>query len=195
MHPNSRIKITRGCFSCPAAGSWLRIIFLLLPLLGVSSCAQRRSIVDRIQVADKNPQSQLQIRSRQTREYDNVSSEVLLKVALNVLQDEGYIVKNAVLDLGLLAATREVDVTDSDERLLRSIFMGENARWDQQATIEATVNATTLSGRSRIRITFQVKIADNTGAVVAIENIDEPGYYQTFFSKLDKGLYLYREKL
>ena len=168
---------------------------MVLALSGLCSCAPHRSIVERIQVADKNPQSQLQIRSLQTREYDDVSSEVLLKVALNVLQDEGYIVKNAVIDLGLLAATREVDITDSNEKIFRSIFMGQDARWDQQATIEATVNATTLTGRSRLRITFQVKIADNTGAVAAIENIDEPAYYQTFFSKVDKGLYLYREKL
>lgn len=171
------------------------VIAVILLGLSLPGCANRRSAIDRITSVGRSQESQLEARERQTREFDGVNATDLLKVALNVLQDEGYAVKNATVELGLLAAVREIDITDSDERIFRSIFMGEEARWDQRATIEATVNTTAVGGRARIRVTFQIRVADNAGAVTSIEEVKDPEFYRDFFSKLDKGLYLYREKL
>ena len=41
------------------------------------------------------PQTQLQKRQYQTKQYSNVKKDVLMKAMLNVLQDEGFIVNNA----------------------------------------------------------------------------------------------------
>ena len=41
------------------------------------------------------PQTQLQKRQYQTRQYDNIDKATLMKAMLNVLQDEGFIVNNA----------------------------------------------------------------------------------------------------
>ena len=50
----------------------------------------------------KPPRSQLEIRQEQTREYDTHDTRLVMKALLNVLQDDGFIVKNAVVDLHLL---------------------------------------------------------------------------------------------
>ena len=48
--------------------------------------------------------TQLQIREIQTRSYDTNDTKIVMKVLLNMLQDEGFIVRNADTDLGLLTA-------------------------------------------------------------------------------------------
>jgi len=58
----------------------------------------------------KKPQfTQLQIRQMQTRTYD-APRKIVMEAALGFLQDEGYIVKNADGNLGLIHATKEIDV-------------------------------------------------------------------------------------
>ena len=49
--------------------------------------------------------TQLQIREIQTRSYDTNDTKIVMKVLLNMLQDEGFIVRNADTDLGLLTAS------------------------------------------------------------------------------------------
>jgi hypothetical protein len=56
------------------------------------------------------PKSQLQIRELQTRSYDTRNTKMVMKTMLNVLQDDGFIVKEANTELGLLTATKEIDV-------------------------------------------------------------------------------------
>lgn len=170
--------------------------------LSVSGCATKRSAADRLAAAQGAPESQLAARERQTREYEGITSDALLKVALNVLQDEGYSVTNAVPQLGLIAAVREVDITDGDEKTFKTFMFGSDARWDQRARVEATINTTNAggnttnaAGQARIRATFRVSISDNSGAIVSIEEIEQPEFYRDFFAKIDKGVYLYREKL
>ena len=60
----------------------------------------------------KTPQTQLQTREYQTREFDTNDVKLVMKAMLNVLQDDGFVVKNAVMDLGLLTATKEVQLSD-----------------------------------------------------------------------------------
>ncbi len=56
-------------------------------------------------------QTQLQTREFQTRSYETNDMKMVMKALLNVLQDDGYIVKNANVDLGLLTATKEIDIS------------------------------------------------------------------------------------
>ncbi len=166
----------------------------------LSGCIHDRSVSELIAAANNNSESQMQARSRQTREYDDLPSDILFKAAMNVLQDEGYIIKNAVPQVGLIAAVREIDITDSDERTLKSLFFGQEARWDQRARIEATINTTPLGsnplpGRTRVRVTFQIGINNNVGEMRVIEEIRDPDFYRDFFSKLDKSIFLAKESL
>ncbi len=46
--------------------------------------------------------TQLQIREFQTRSYETKDAKMVMKSLLNVLQDDGFIVKNANVELGLI---------------------------------------------------------------------------------------------
>ena len=65
------------------------LVILILCLICVSVPAFAK--VDKNEIITS--QTQLQKRQYQTRQYDNISKAVLMKAMLNVLQDEGFIVK------------------------------------------------------------------------------------------------------
>ena len=139
--------------------------------------------------------TQLQIREFQTRIYDTNDTRMVMKVLLNVLQDDGFIVKNAVPELGLLTATKEVDIENKGEAFLSVLFMGYQATWKKSSIIEATVNVSEFSNKTRVRTNFQLKILNNKGDVMEVKQIEEEKYYQDFFSKVDKGIFIQKEKL
>ena len=114
---------------------------------------------------------------------------------LNVLQDEGFIVKNANLELGLLTATKEVDVENKGEAFWASFWLGSQATWKKNSIIEASANISEFGTQTRVRINFQRKILDNKGAVLKIEQVEDEKFYQNFFSKVDKGIFIQKEDL
>ncbi len=141
------------------------------------------------------PQSQLQIREFQTRSYETTDTKMVMKAVLNTLQDEGYIVKNAVPDLGLLTATKEIDVEDKATAVLLSVLSKGKATWPKNSIIEATANVSEFGTQTRVRLNFQVKTYDNKGAVREIRQIEDGNFYQDFFSKVDKGIFIQKENL
>src|SRR3989338_4775268 len=56
------------------------------------------------------PMSQLQVRQMQTHDYETQDYKMVMKAMLNVLQDEGFIVKNVDVKLGFLMGEKEVNV-------------------------------------------------------------------------------------
>lgn len=141
------------------------------------------------------PQSQLQIREFQTRSYETTDTKMVMKAVLNTLQDEGYIVKNAVPDLGLLTATKEIDVEDKATAVLLAVLSKGKATWPKNSIIEATANVSEFGTQTRVRLNFQVKTYDNKGAVREVKQIEDGNFYQDFFSKVDKGIFIQKEHL
>lgn len=139
--------------------------------------------------------TQLQIREFQTRTYDTNDTKMVLKAMLNVLQDEGYIVQNANVELGLLTATKEIDIENKGEAFLALFFMGANARWKKNSIIESTANVSEFGTQARVRVNFQLKVLDNKGGILEVKQIEDEKYYQDFFSKVDKGIFIQKEKL
>ncbi len=141
------------------------------------------------------PKTQLQIREFQTRVYELKDPKIVMKSLLNVLQDEGFIVKNAVSDLGLIVAEKITDIENKTEAALLSFLFGYQARWRKASVIECTVNINEFGNQTKVRVNFVLKILDNAGGIVEVKQIEEPEYYQNFFSKVDKGIFLQKEKL
>ena len=141
------------------------------------------------------PKTQLEIREFQTRSWPVKDIRMVMKAMLNVLQDDGFIAKNAVVDLGLLTATKEMDIQDSGEVFWNSIFMGDRALWRKNSVIDASANITGAGEETKVRINFSVKVFNNRGGVVEVKQIEDPKYYQDFFAKVDKGIFLQKEKL
>lgn len=161
------------------------VLILPLALTGCSSKGEDAPI----------EKTQLQIREFQTRTFDHRDGKSVMKAVLSILQDDGYIVKNAVSDLGLLTATKEVDVENGSEKFWSSFWLGHHATWKKNSLIEVSCNISTLGEKTKVRANFQVKIMDNKGGTVEVKPLDDEKFYQTFFSKVDKGLFLHNENL
>jgi hypothetical protein len=141
------------------------------------------------------PKTQLEIREFQTRDYDTSDVKMVMKSLLNVLQDDSYIVKNANVELGLLSASKETDVESKGEAVILSILAGHNARWRKNSIIECSGNITEMGKVCKVRVNFQVKTMDNKGGVVEVKTIEDPIFYQEFFAKVDKGIFIGKQKL
>lgn len=165
----------------------LVLILLTSALILTVGCAPQQPIAP--------PKTQLEIREFQTRSWPVRDTKMVMKAMLNVLQDDGFIVKNAVLDLGLLTATKEMDVQNSNEVFWNRMFMGDRALWRKNSTVDASANITEAGQETRVRVNFSVKVFNNRGGVVEVKQIEDPYYYQEFFAKVDKGIFLQKEKL
>lgn len=171
----------------------------------VTSC----TIVNRAPTP-KPPQTQLQTREYQTREFDTNDVKLVMKAMLNVLQDDGFVVKNAVPDLGLLTATKEIQLSGSGSAgsqsdqfwsdVFASLISGSNersnnrdsrpVRYNKFKIVEVSVNVSEIGRRTKVRANFQAKVLDNEGNPVDVYVIQDQKFYQDFFAKVDKGIFL-----
>jgi len=139
--------------------------------------------------------TQLQMREFQTRSYETNDAKMVMKAVLNVLQDDSFIVKNAQLDLGLLAAEKSIDVESASEAFWAKFWAGHYATYKKASIVECTANVSEFGKQTRVRINFQMKTLDNKGGIVDVKQIDDEKYYQEFFAKVDKGVFIQKEKL
>lgn len=186
-------------------GSFRYIIGLTIVLLVITTACT----TIRFPELARTPQTQLQTREFQTREFDTNDVKLVMKAMLNVLQDDGFVVKNAVTDLGLLTATKEIQINDKSASnrywtdALEIVFdtrgsssrnrTTQDSRYNKFKQVEVSVNVSELGKRCKVRANFQAKILDNTGNPVEVSPIDDPKFYQDFFSKVDKGIFLQRQ--
>ncbi len=76
------------------------VVFFLLIVLGLTGCA---TTTQRVLDTD---QSQVQLRSIQTRAFDTTDKKKTLKVVMSTLQDLNFVVDRADLDLGSVTASK-----------------------------------------------------------------------------------------
>lgn len=165
---------------------WMLVLFVLL--LFIYGCATTHEEL-------KPGKTQLQIREFQTRVFDVSDAKLVMKALINVLQDNGFIVKNAVPDLGLISAEKAVDIENKTESAWLSFWLGYNAEWKKASVIECTANVNEYGKQVRVRVSFLAKILTNKGGIKEIKQVDDEKYYQEFFSKVDKGIFIQKEKL
>lgn len=139
--------------------------------------------------------TQLEIRQFQTRMFATSDVRLVMKSVLNVLQDESYIVKNVALDLGFLTAVKDVDIATNKDKFWAQLAAGPEARWTKHEIIEATVNVSEFGKEIRVRANFQSKVLDNMGTVVKIKQITDENFYQEFFTKIGKGIFIQEQDI
>ena len=169
----------------------LRYVPIAVLLLVAVSCAS----------SSTNPKaSQMQIREFQTREFE-ADSRTVMKACLNALQDDGYIVKNAVPDLGLLTATKQIGLVKGKAEgvAMNALLIGIAAVLDAEVDLtspptttemEVSVNVTESGERSKVRANFATKNPTYQGGPVTDEKL-----YRDFFSKVDKAIFLQKQNL
>ncbi len=148
--------------------------------------------------ANKKPKmTQLQTRNLQTRTYEEANTSKILRVALAVLQDDGFVVSNANTDLGLLSASKnlhEKKVDDGETAFMKGFFGIGSVSTQKWSTIEATVTVTPFGAKTRVRLSARLTAISSNGSS-NYEMLADADYYQNFFATLEKGLFIERQKL
>lgn len=183
------------------------LVVAALVSLGLGGCANAvmgamtamQADAERSQVeANKKPElTQLQTRELQTRRYDATDTTNILKVALAVLQDDGFVVTNANSDLGLLSASmnlHEKQVDDAGTAFMKGFFGIGVVSTQKWSTVESTVTVTPFGDETRVRMSARLSAISTNGGT-QYQALTEPEFYQAFFTKLEKGLFIEREGL
>lgn len=169
----------------------LLALFVLCLALPVS--AKKTSSQDII-----TPMTQLEKRQFQTRTYDSTDKALVMKAMLNVLQDEGFIVYNANPLLGFIYGVKDFDTSDPNIDISKEFGLSKSRlNWNgvKVATIETTANVTEYGKSMRVRINFKRKLLNIYGNAQFIDDINDENYYQDFFSKVDKAIFLQKQKI
>ena len=136
--------------------------------------------------------SQLEMRSFQTREFDAKDPKVVMKAVLNVLQDMGFIVNSADTDLGLLTASKWTNVEHTKKELKEA--KKKETALSKSVVLDCTANISAFGkSQTRVRVNFQQRILDAAGATMQADAIIDAKFYQTFFTAVDKGIFLQQE--
>lgn len=146
----------------------------------------------------KSATTQLEKRTFQTRTFDNIDKAAVMKAMLNVLQDEGFIVNNANPLLGFISGSKEFDVTDKTINIEKEFGIKKSSlTWKgiRVATIEATANVSEFGKEIKVRINFKRKLLNTYGNAQFIDEITDEKYYQDFFAKVDKAIFIQKQKI
>lgn len=171
-----------------------RILLLLLVLcLALPASARKREAEKII-----TPMTQLEKRQFQTRTYDSSDKPLVMKAMLNVLQDEGFIVYNANPLLGFIYGVKDFDTSDPNIDISKEFGLSKSRlNWNgiKVATIETTANVTEYGKNMRVRVNFKRKLLNIYGNAQFIDDVNDEQYYQDFFSKVDKAIFLQKQKI
>ena len=173
----------------------LKKIFLILFVicLAVPVFAKKQAQEDII-----TPMTQLEKRQFQTRTYESNDKALVMKAMLNVLQDEGFIVYNANPLLGFIYGVKDFDTSDPNIDISKEFGLSKarlNYNGVKVATIETTANVTEYGKSMRVRVNFKRKLLNVYGNAQFIDDVNDEKYYQDFFSKVDKAIFLQKQKI
>lgn len=164
--------------------------FLIVLIVSLSGCV---TVPEDLFVP---PATYLQDRKVQSRAFKTEDEIELLSAGISVLQDMGYTIDETEKKLGVITASKTVDVTDPAMQTLRVLSILLNG---QDVPIDAVqrvrVSLITLPSRNikdgfLSRITFQRIVWNTDGKITKSEAIKDEELYQEFFSKLSKSVFL-----
>ena len=136
--------------------------------LAVGACASSQQ-----STLPRYPQSPLELRQAQTRAFDVADTRLVLKAALAALQDEGFVIREANAELGLVTAVREWQSRKSNGALKvlkwvaavptygASLLLPTGS--NEFSTVEANVNVTPEAAGTRVRISLVSKVTERNG--------------------------------
>ena len=161
----------------------------LIALLCLSACAQT---VPK-EALELSPES-LQQRQMQTRRFDTNNETKLLTASAQVLQDLGFTVEDSETKLGVIAASKDRDATETGQVvgaiLLAILTKQAQAIDDKQKIRVSLVTRPASTKETLVRVTFQRVVWNTRGQVSKTEPLDDPKLYQDFFSKLSESVFL-----
>jgi hypothetical protein len=171
-----------------------------LLLLSLSGCATaQRSILPGLTVGS------LEARQAQSRTFEPAEARLVLKAVLNVLQDEGFVIREANAELGVVTAVKEWRSRQENQGLRIAKWIATPMTYgaallipsgkDEFTAVEANVNVTQAAARTCVRISLVSRVTDKGGRVQSVMPVADPLAYQGLLARLDKAVYLQKEGL
>ena len=120
----------------------------------------------------------------------------IINTCVNVLQDSGFNIENTELKLGTILASKQREAVESGQvagAIIIAVIFGVAIPIDSNQTMYASIVVSPSSSdkkSSLVRITFSRLVWNDRGALSKAERLEDPEVYQTFFTKLSKGLFL-----
>jgi hypothetical protein len=176
---------------------------LLLPLalavpLGACATADESALA-------RLPRAPLELRQSQSRSFETADTRLVLKAVLNVLQDQGYVIRHADAELGLVTAVVEWRSRQPNQGLQVVKWLAALPTYGASlllptgktefSAIEANVNVTREAERTRVRISLVSKVTAKDGEVRSVRPVEDPGSYQKLLAGLEQALFLEQEGL
>lgn len=135
--------------------------------------------------------TQAEVRNFQTRSFDASDHALVMKAMINVLQDLNFIIKTADSQLGVLTAEKWSNIEYTKKEIKRA--KKKEIALPQAAVLECTANISVGGSQTRVRAIFQQRVVGPAGTVMDVTRVNDPAFYQEFFAKVDKGIYLQQE--
>ncbi|MGB9935197.1 hypothetical protein [Thermodesulfovibrio yellowstonii] len=135
--------------------------------------------------------SELQIREIQTRQYEQANYLEALKAVVASLQDQEFIITNANENLGLVTAYKDIEERDEWTRF----WVGAQGSYQTVRRVEANATIRQEGKIIKIRVNLIAKGMTNTGGVLWTRPIYDAEAYQRIFSKIDKAIFIEKEKI
>jgi hypothetical protein len=151
------------------------------------------------------PQASLELRQAQTRAFEGGDARAALKAAVDVLQDEGFVIREADADLGFVAGVKQWQSSSSSKGLSVLKWVAAPMTYgaslllpagrNEYSSLEANVNVTGETTRTRVRVSLVTKVTDKKGEMVRVETVQDPAAYQAILARMDRAVYLHEEGL
>lgn len=147
----------------------------------------------------------LEARQAQSRSFEVADQRLVLKAALNVLQDEGFVVRQVNLELGMVTAVKEWRSARANTGLRIAKWIAAPMTYgasllipsgsNELTAVEAIVNVSPESERTRVRISLVAKVTSTEGRVRSVQPVEDARAYQDLLAHLDRAVYLEKEGL
>jgi hypothetical protein len=137
----------------------------------------------------------LQLRQLQSRRFSTGDEKLILASCVALLQDLEFTLEETSSDLGLVVASKDRSAIETGQvvgSLIIAILGGKSQPTDKEQRFRASV-VTRLSEDKKsvgVRVTFQRIVWNTANQVSKNEALENPEFYQAFFEKLSKAVFL-----
>lgn len=153
------------------------------------------------------PSDYLSARQQQMRKYKTTDEKKILQASAGGLQDLGFTIDKSETDVGMIVASKNRTAVNAGQvtaalaaDVACALFGGYSnlyAQTDREQKIEASlIISPSLSEKSMVvRVKFQTVVWNQSGQVSRFETIKNPKFYQEFFDRLSKAVFLEEQKI
>jgi len=176
----------------------MRLLLFSLIALYFTGC----TIVTSVEPEEDTP---IEIYGYDTHFFPEEDLLPVMKALLNTFQDQGFIIRSAQRDLGLVTADMVIDLESysNDDgiwvwyapKIAKTAAMQPTDddhehyyTYEKLEIIESSAQVISYESGSKVQVNFQSIIVDNEGNVLEAELIEDESFYEEFFSLVHENI-------